>query len=103
MPQLPELEALARRRAQLAARADAYRAVLVLEARSIEARTATARRVIELARTVLPLLALVAFARGGKSAAGKSPLGRIAPWIARFKLATGVRTLVRSVRSRDDR
>lgn len=110
MRHLPELEALARRRVQLAARADAYRLGLVIEARTIAAQTAGVRRAIEIVRKALPLfasfsslLALVPLARGRTRGRSVSRLARLAPWIARYKLATGVRSLVRSVWSRDDR
>ena len=110
MHHLPELEALERRRLQLAARADAYRLALSIEARSIGAQTAGARRAIDTVRTLLPLfgtlsslLALVPLARGKKLSGSPSRLARIVPWIARYKLATGVRSLVRSLRSHSTR
>lgn len=107
MVKLPELESLARRRAQLTARADVYRQMLALEARMIGAQTSTARRWIARARAIWPvassIASLVALSRRARSANGSEPsarLGGLAPWIARFQLARDLSALARTAWSR---
>jgi hypothetical protein len=107
MVQLPELESLARRRAQLIARSDVYRQTLALEARTIAAETENARRWIAGARALWPLVSslatLVSLAprtRSNANGKGRTPLGRLGPWIARFQIARSVHALARAAWSR---